>query len=692
MILSSSLITLIKSATMDDGRTVDLAVLTSNKLDGTRDIKELVSGLMDYCIERHISIADTDAMYSYLGIQVARKPAIQSGSLASGTSSVVLGKYGRCITDSSFCADPTIDRDTEIDACIRILCRRTKNNPLLIGPPGVGKTFIAYGIAERIRIGNVPSQIAAKRIYQIDTGSLLAGTIYRGQFESRVKEIIDAASDGNTILFIDEIHTIVGAGAVGEGSLDMSNMLKVGMADGTISVIGATTDNEYRKYLQRDAALDRRMQVVMVSEPDKDATYDMLASNKGLLEDYHNVLIPDDILRNIPKLAKDNIRDRYNPDASFDILDEASVLASTRIASSSKWYDKILHGNILEGIALRRQVPADQTVVTLDDVVKVVGSLSGNKVVTDDYSKLEGLTEHLASMIVGQDDAIATLVKLVRSAHVFSDPTKPMASLLFIGTSGSGKTYTAQCLADYLFDGKMLRLDMSEYSERFTVSRLVGSSPGYVGYDEGGILTNWVRNNPYSLILLDEIDKAHPDVSNILLSIMDYGKIADMLGRVAAFSNTVIIMTGNIGTEIMRGKRRAIGFGDPAANDTKELDNAISSTFRPEFIDRLSGIVRFNTLTRADMYRIIDLTLKRMSNSIDIDIDDTVREHLLDDWKEGTGARHIRKKIIDNITTPISDMILNGTGSKADKYIVRSDNGIIVVEVNTSEELAHDHN
>ena len=545
--------------------------------------------------------------------------------------------------------DRIIGRDQEIYRVVQILSRRQKNNPCLIGEPGVGKTAIAEGIAQRIVSGDVPFRLLDKEVYLLDLTALVAGTQFRGQFESRVKGLIEEVKKrGNVILFIDEIHTLVGTGDA-EGSMSAANILKPALSRGEIQVIGATTYGEYRKYIEKDSALERRFQPVKVDEPTIAQTIEVLKGIREYYQNHHKVLIPDEILELCAHLSERYITDRFLPDKAIDLLDESAACASIKSTVLTDYeklnkqlkelYDRqqnleqVTDTPDYEALAkakadiivvkekLKELEPQIRDVrVTPEDVAKVVELWTGipaEKVSESDFARLARLEEHLKARIIGQDDAIRAVTAAIRRSKVHLSSKRRPASFIFVGPTGVGKTELVKVLADELFDDKtdpLIRVDMSEYMERHAVSRLIGSPPGYVGYDEAGQLTEKVRRHPYSVVLFDEIEKAHPDVMNILLQILDEGRITDAQGRTVNFENTVVVMTSNAGSNDKTG---VVGFNQTEQTIAKEKAmKGLSSFLRPEFLARVDEIVVFNPLTQADMEKIAVLMLNEMKEPL----------------------------------------------------------------------------
>jgi ATP-dependent Clp protease ATP-binding subunit ClpC len=610
--------------------------------------------------------------------------------------------------------DPVIGRSKEIERIIQILSRRTKNNPALIGEPGVGKTAIVEGLAHRIVSGDVPETLEGKRLITLDIGSLVAGTKYRGEFEERLKKVIDEIKNaGNCILFIDEFHTIVGAGAA-EGAVDAANILKPSLARGELQTIGATTLDDYRKYVERDAALERRFQPVLIAEPSVDEALEILKGIKQRYEEHHRLIITDEALKSAVTLASRYIPDRFLPDKAIDLIDEASsrvrikhwtvplALKEERVKEDNLRRDKdaALATQQYEYAAeLRnRELQAEEKIKKLEeewqaqldkekpevkeeDIAQVVSMWTGVPVVqmtTDESQRLLHMEEALHKRIIGQDEAIVSISKAVRRARAgLKDPRHPIGNFIFLGPTGVGKTELVRALAEFMFgkEDALIRLDMSEFMERHTVARLVGAPPGYVGYDEGGQLTEAVRRKSYSVILLDEIEKAHPDVFNILLQVFDDGHLTDAKGRRVDFRNCIIIMTSNIGAEMIR-KGTNIGFAtktdetqirEESYERMKEkLLGELKKSFRPEFLNRIDGVVVFHALTKEHIRRIVDLMLLQVTRQlaereIRLKVSDSAKDLLGEKgYDEVFGARPLRRAIQDRVEDKLSEELLRG--------------------------------
>jgi ATP-dependent Clp protease ATP-binding subunit ClpC len=629
--------------------------------------------------------------------------------------------------------DPVIGRQKEIERVTQILSRRTKNNPALIGEPGVGKTAIVEGLAHRIVTGDVPETLEGKRIVTLDIGALVAGTKYRGEFEERLKKVIDEIkAAGNCILFIDEFHTMVGAGAA-EGAVDAANILKPSLARGELQCIGATTLDDYRKYVERDAALERRFQPVLVEEPSVDETLEILRGIKERYEQHHQLTISDKALSAAATLSARYIPDRFLPDKAIDLIDEASsrvrikrrtipiTLKEARRAEESVRKDKetALAGQQYEYAAELRQrelqieekiaqmekewqaeQAEEKAVVTEEDIAQVVSMWTGIPVVqlaTEETSRLLQMEEALHKRIVGQDEAINTIARAVRRARAgLKDPRHPIGNFIFLGPTGVGKTELVRALAEFMFGSEdaLIRLDMSEFMEKHTVARLVGAPPGYVGYEEGGQLTEAVRRKSYCAILFDEIEKAHPDVFNILLQIFDDGHLTDAKGRRVDFRNSIIVMTSNIGAELIR-KGTTIGFaarGDEAKSREdnyermkEKLLGELKKTFRPEFLNRIDGVVVFHSLTKEHIRKIVELMLAQVSKQlgekgIKLEVTDAAKDLLGEKgYDEVFGARPLRRVIQDMVEDKLSESFLRGKFQPGDTAVVDVEGEEIVV-------------
>jgi len=626
--------------------------------------------------------------------------------------------------------DPVIGRDKEIERVVQILSRRTKNNPVLIGEPGVGKTAIVEGLAHRIVAGEIPETLRGKRVLALDIGSLVAGTKYRGEFEERLKKVIDEIKTaGNCMLFVDEMHTIVGAGAA-EGAVDASNILKPSLARGEIQCIGATTADDYRKHVEKDAALERRFQPISVGEPTIEETIEILRGVKSRYEEHHGLTISDEAVNAAASLAARYIPDRFLPDKAIDLVDESASRVRIRhlstpsglkeaeqaleklrgekeAAIASQQYDyaaelRDRELNLAEKIGGIEQEGKKVEIppVTEEDIAEVVSMWTGIPVVRmakDETTRLLQMEEVMHRHIVGQDEAITTISKAVRRARAgFKDQRRPIGSFIFLGPTGVGKTELVRVLAEFLFGSReaLLRLDMSEFMEKHAVARLVGAPPGYVGYDEGGQLTEAVRRKSYSAILLDEIEKAHPDVFNILLQIFDDGHLTDAKGRRVDFRNTIIIMTSNIGAELIR-RNTSLGFAtktDEAKTEQQSYERMkdkvmgeVKKFFRPEFLNRIDGIVVFHSLNKDHIRQIVDLMLEEVSKelaekTVKLEVTDAARNLLGEKgYDPDFGARPLRRTIQDMVEDPLSDALLRGDFQAGDTVVVDCEEEEIVI-------------
>jgi ATP-dependent Clp protease ATP-binding subunit ClpC len=635
----------------------------------------------------------------------------------------VLDNFGRDLTklaeDGKL--DPIVGREKEIERVSQILSRRKKNNPVLIGEPGVGKSAIAEGLALRIIQRKVSRVLFNKRIVALDIASLVAGTKYRGQFEERMKAVMNELENSpDVILFIDEIHTIVGAGGA-SGSLDASNMFKPALARGEIQCIGATTLDEYRQYIEKDGALERRFQKVLVEPTTVEETIQILNNIKEKYEDHHNVTYTDEAIHSCVKLTNRYITDRHLPDKAIDALDEAGsrvhisnivvpknileveqkieeikeeknkVVRSQRYEEAAKLRDR--ERQLLEELERAKKQWEEEsrnnrTQVSEENVAEVVAMMSGipvNRIAEKESGKLRRMKDEMQDKVIGQEDAVVKVVKAIqRNRAGLKDPNRPIGSFIFLGPTGVGKTQLAKELARYMFDTEdaLIRIDMSEYMEKFSVSRLIGAPPGYVGYEEGGQLTEKVRRRPYSIILLDEIEKAHPDVFNLLLQALDDGKMTDSLGRHIDFKNAIIIMTSNIGARDLSDFGKGVGFGTTARAASQDesnrgvIEKALKKAFAPEFINRIDDIIIFNSLKREDIHKIIDIELghlyKRISElGYDLKLTDEAKDFLSEKgYDEKFGARPLKRAIQKFIEDPMAEEIINQNIEEGDKIVV----------------------
>ena len=629
--------------------------------------------------------------------------------------------------------DPVIGRSKEIERVIQILSRRTKNNPVLIGEPGVGKSSIVEALAQQIASSDVPDTLQGKRLVTLDVGALVAGTKYRGEFEERLRKVIDEIkSSGNCVLFIDEMHTIVGAGAA-EGAVDAANMLKPALARGELQCIGATTLDDYRKQVERDPALERRFQPIRVEEPSVEETIEILRGLKTRYEDHHDLNITDEAIQEAANLASRYITDRFLPDKGIDVIDEASsrvrirnstmpvYLKDAMLALESVKKDKetaiqsqkyeaaaqlreqeLSLADELEGMETewKSERTQDRPNVTADDVAEVVSMWTGipvTRLATEEIERLLKMEEALHEKIIGQDEAINVVAKAVRRARAgLKDRRRPIGNFIFLGPTGVGKTYLVRALAEFMFGSEesLIRIDMSEFMERHAVARLVGAPPGYIGYEEGGQLTEAVRRRSYSAILLDEIEKAHPDVFNLLLQIFDDGHLTDAKGRKVDFRNSIVVMTSNIGAELIK-RDNSLGFSitmdeNEASRESYERmkDKVLTEVkrfFRPEFLNRIDGIVVFHALTRDHILQIVDLLLDEVranltEKGVSLEISDGAKELLAVRGYDPTfGARPLKRVIQDVVEDPLSEQLLQGRFGPGDTVFIDVDGGEITV-------------
>ena len=655
-------------------------------------------------------------------------PSGQKGNKKSKTP--VLDNFGRDLTQlaEENKLDPVVGREKEIERVSQILSRRKKNNPLLIGEPGVGKSAIAEGLALRIINKKVSRILYNKRVVTLDLASLVAGTKYRGQFEERMKAVMnELEKNDDVILFIDEIHTIVGAGGA-TGSLDASNMFKPALARGEIQCIGATTLDEYRQYIEKDGALERRFQKVMVEPTTVDETIEILKNIKGKYEDHHNVNYTDEALIACVKLTNRYMTERFLPDKAIDALDEAgsrvhivnmdvpkqilelekqledvrelknSVVKKQRYEEAAKLRDdeKRLEKELAaaqekweEESKLHREIVSEDNVA---DVVSMMSGIPVNKIAQTESNKLAELPDLIKGNVIGQDEAVAKVAKAIqRNRAGLKDPNKPIGSFIFLGQTGVGKTQLAKVLAKELFDSEdaLIRIDMSEYMEKFAISRLVGAPPGYVGYEEGGQLTEKVRRKPYAVVLLDEVEKAHPDVFNMLLQVLDDGFLTDSLGRKIDFRNTIIIMTSNIGARQLKDFGQGVGFGTAAKKSQEDshqksvIENALKKAFAPEFLNRIDDVIVFNALEREHIHKIIDIELDKLFLRIkdigyDLKLTDKAKDYIADKgFDKQYGARPLKRAIQKYIEDALAEEIVNSKLDEGDK---------IIMDLNTKKE------
>ena len=684
-------------------------------------------------ILRSMNIRSNDVVEAIRSILGSNKGS-NNGGQEGINSNNDLGELSDFATDLNESAkqgkiDPVIGRDTEIQRVIQILSRRTKNNPVLIGEPGVGKTAIAEGLAQRIVTDNVPEILRNKRIISLSIGSLLAGAKYRGEFEERLKKAIDEVQQhDDMIIFIDEIHTLVGAGAT-EGTMDAANILKPALARGEFQVIGATTLDEYKKYIEKDAALERRFQPVQVGEPNEEDALEILKGLRDRYEAFHKAKITDEALTAAVSLSSRYITDRFLPDKAIDVVDEAASKVRMKVFSAapdvkaledrlntvkkekeaavtSQDFEKaaelrdeeqLLLKEIGDKKSIAKEKSDQKLIVTEEDIAAVVAQWTGipvAKIAEEESATLLHLEEELHKRVVGQDEAVTAVAKAVRRARAgLKDPKRPIGSFLFLGPTGVGKTELARALASSLFgdESAMIRLDMSEYMEKHTVSRLVGAPPGYVGYEEGGQLTDAVRRKPYSVILLDEVEKAHADFFNILLQVLDDGRLTDSQGRTVDFRNTVIIMTSNLGAKALHKNSPELGFlaakkSDSNVDENKGIDfkeakksvmDAVKRHFRPEFLNRIDEMIVFHPLTEEDLKEIVtilmsDVTKRLEERDLQLEISPEAMQLLVKEGSDFTmGARPLKRAIQRLIEDPVSDLILKGDAKEG--KIIKAD-------------------
>ena len=692
----------------------NLATQILNKFDVAYDV---VKEMLEYQNDQPLASSDTDDpdedSSKMFGGGSAGSGSGKEKKGAEKSRTPVLDNFGRDLTklaeDNKL--DPIVGREKEIERVAQILSRRKKNNPILIGEPGVGKTAIAEGLALRIIQKKVSRVLFGKRVVTLDLASLVAGTKYRGQFEERMKAVMnELEKSADVILFIDELHTIVGAGGA-SGSLDASNMFKPALARGEIQCIGATTLDEYRQYIEKDGALARRFQMVMVDSTTVEETIEILENIKEKYEDHHHVNYTKEAIESCVKLSDRYISDRFLPDKAIDVLDEAGARVhmnnihvpeeivklenaiedvkkeKNRVVKSQKYEEaaqlrdkekKLIEQMDIAKAKWEETTRTEKYTVNEDNVADVIGMMTGiptNRIAQKESNRLLGMGEELNGKVIGQNEAIQKLTKAIQRTRVgLKDPRKPIGSFIFLGPTGVGKTELAKVLATYLFDKEeaLVRIDMSEYMEKFSVSRLVGAPPGYVGYEEGGQLTEKVRRKPYSVVLLDEIEKAHPDVFNILLQVLDDGILTDGLGRRVDFRNTIIIMTSNIGVRDLKDFGSGIGFATKAKQSNEEenmkstIQNALKRVFSPEFLNRLDDVIVFNSLHREQIHKIIDITLSKLFVRITalgyhVELTEKAKDFLAEKgYDQQFGARPLNRAIQKYLEDPIAEEILKG--------------------------------
>jgi len=693
---------------------------------------EVIKELLEYHSHNPMSSADADDSDEDSGRMFGSSSGSGGKDAAKGSTeksrTPVLDNFGRDLTKLAEVnkLDPIVGREKEIERVAQILSRRKKNNPILIGEPGVGKTAIAEGLALRIVQKKVSRVLFGKRVVTLDLASLVAGTKYRGQFEERMKAVMNELEKSpEVILFIDELHTIVGAGGA-SGSLDASNMFKPALARGDIQCIGATTLDEYRQYIEKDGALARRFQIVMVDATSPEETIEILTNIKDKYEDHHHVNYTPEAIKACVKLSDRYISDRFLPDKAIDVMDEAGarvhinnitvpedilaleeqvenikkeknqVVKSQKYEEAAQLRDK--EKKLLEQLERAKQNWEEETkqkryTVQEENVAEVIAMMTGiptNRVAQNEGLKLLNMGEELKGKVIGQDDAISKLVRAIQRTRVgLKDPKKPIGSFVFLGPTGVGKTELAKVLATYLFDKDeaLVRVDMSEYMEKFSVSRLVGAPPGYVGYEEGGQLTEKIRRKPYSVVLLDEIEKAHPDVFNLLLQVLDDGILTDGLGRRVDFRNTIIIMTSNIGARDLKDFGAGIGFATKAKSENQDeimkgtIQNALRKTFSPEFLNRLDDVIVFNSLHREHIHRIIDLMLTKLfiritSLGYKVELTEKAKDFLSDKgYDPQYGARPLNRAIQRYLEDPVAEEILKGELADGDVIVADHEEG-----------------
>ncbi len=641
-----------------------------------------------------------------------------------------LEQYSRDLTEAARedRLDPVVGRNAEVERVMQILCRRMKNNPCLVGEPGVGKTAVVEGLAQMIASGTVPEILADKRILSLDLSGMVAGSKYRGEFEERIKRVIaEVRAAGNVILFVDELHTLIGAGGA-EGAMDASNILKPALSRGEVQMIGATTRTEYRKYIEKDAALERRFQPVYVEEPTREETIAILQGLRSKYEEHHGVTISDDALEAATDYAIRYINDRFLPDKAIDLIDEAASRKKLGIFAGNKTAKKaeetrhnleealeaaLAEGDIEVAQALKkdlnktdkkiektkhnmREKEQEQMLVTEEDVADVVSvwtKIPVSKITQTESQRLLKLEEILHKRVVGQNEAVETVAKAIRRGRVgLKDPKRPIGSFLFLGPTGVGKTELSKALAEAMFgnENAIIRVDMSEYMEKHSVSKMIGSPPGYVGFEEGGQLSEQVRKNPYSVILFDEIEKAHPDVFNVLLQVLDDGRITDSQGRTVDFKNTIIIMTSNAGAQrIVDPKKLGFSNVENAESEHKDMKNnvmeEIKRMFKPEFLNRIDDIIVFHALSKEDVKGIAALMLKELKNRLAKQMDitltygDTVKNFIFEKgYDKKYGARPLKRAIQNNIEDSLAEEILSGKIQASDKVSMTVVDGKVV--------------
>lgn len=656
----------------------------------------------------------------------------EAGGGKKDSKTPALKAFGRDLTEMAKKGelDPVIGRADEIERVVQILCRRTKNNPVLIGEAGVGKTAIAEGLAQEIIAGNVPEILREKKVITLDLALMVAGTKYRGQFEERIKAVMDEIRRSkNVILFIDELHTIVGAGSA-EGAMDASNIIKPALSRGELQCVGATTLNEYRKYIEKDSALERRFQQVKVEAPTVDQTILILRGLRPKYEAHHKAKISDESLELAAKLSDRYLTGRFLPDKAIDIMDEAGsrarIAAMTRppnvkdieaeietirldkeAAIKAQDFEKAAAlrdtekqaKEKLEAILSewREKREEKEVFVTEDDIMHVLSKWTGvplSRMEQKETEKLLAMESEMKGKVIGQDEAVTAISKALRRSRAdLKDPKRPIGSFVFLGPTGVGKTFLARTLAEFMFGDPeaLIQIDMSEYMEKFTASRLIGSPPGYVGYEEGGQLSEAVRRRPYSVVLFDEIEKAHPDVMHLMLQILEEGKITDSLSRKIDFRNTIIIMTSNVGAELIK-KQTTLGFGAPKLDDNYDTmkDKILEETkrvFKPEFLNRLDDIIVFHTLSKPDLVQIVELEVSKVierirSKDIHVELDQTAQEFLIEKgYDPQYGARPMRRAVEKYVEDPLAEELLRGNVKAGDKVLAKQNGDKLIFEI-----------
>ncbi len=729
-----------KDSTIDTGHLL-LAILKDENNFVTQTLSE--KNIMYNNVRSHIESQEIENKADFPGDEddeakgsfgTGGKPGGGIPQQGKSSDTPVLDNFGVDLTKAAEedRLDPVVGREIEIERLAQILSRRKKNNPILIGEPGVGKSAIAEGLANRIIQRKVSRVLFDKRVVTLDLASIVAGTKYRGQFEERMKAILnELAKNDNIILFIDEIHTIVGAGGA-TGSLDAANMLKPSLARGDIQCIGATTLDEYRQYIEKDGALERRFQKIMVEPTDADETLEILSNIKERYEEHHNVSYTAEALEACVKLTQRYISDRHLPDKAIDALDESgsrvhisNIVVPQRIVQLEEGIEEIkgekikavknqnferaasfrdkekefLEGLEQEKVKWERELSKNRETVDAEKVAEVVAMMTGvpvQRIAQAEGTRLLKMGEEMKDNVVGQDEAIGKIVKSIqRNRAGLKDPNKPIGSFIFLGPTGVGKTQLAKVLAQYLFDSvdNLIRIDMSEYMEKFSVSRLVGAPPGYIGYEEGGQLTEKIRRKPYSVVLLDEIEKAHPDVYHILLQVMDEGQLTDSLGRRVDFRNTIVIMTSNIGSRELKDFGTGVGFNtanrQERVNENVKgvIQKALKRTFAPEFLNRVDDVILFNTLTKEDIYKIIDIELKGLYERIhglgyQVKISAVAKDFIIDKGYDiQFGARPLKRAIQKYLEDPMAEAIIKADVSEGDTLSVGLDTKKEIIKI-----------